>query len=45
METGRSDMEKFVNEILDRWPMIMFCGLPTSVQALPMLALMASASR
>ena len=43
--TGNSDAAKRVNEMPENWPMIMFCGLPTSVATLPMLALVASASR
>ena len=42
---GSIDAEKRANGSLDNWPMIMFCGLPTSVPTLPMFALMASASR
>ena len=43
--TGSNDIEKRRNDIFERLPMIMFCGLPTSVATLPRLALMASAKR
>jgi len=43
--TGARDAENRRKGILERWPMIMFCGLPTSVATLPRLALIASANR
>src|SRR2546429_333616 len=42
---GASASENRENGIWEKCPMIMFCGLPTSVATLPMLALVASAIR
>ena len=42
---GASARENCANGIREKCPMIMFCGLPTSVATLPMLALVASAIR
>ena len=41
--TGSNEAEKRRKGIFERLPMIMFCGLPTRVQTLPMFALIASA--
>jgi hypothetical protein len=42
---GRSARENSGNEMREKCPMIMFCGLPTSVATLPMFALVARAMR
>jgi len=42
---GASARENCANGIREKCPMIMFCGLPTSVATLPILALVASAIR
>ena len=43
--TGRRLAEKRTNGMPERCPIIMFCGLPTRVATLPMLALIARARR
>src|SRR5207302_10629947 len=42
---GASVRENSTKGIFEKCPMSMFCGLPTSVATLPMLALVASAMR
>ena len=42
---GKSERENSGNGIREKCPMIMFCGLPTSVATLPMFELVASAIR